>query len=188
MEVQDKLLEKYGVTIVEAVEDFGKLDFVLRELFGGKGREIELSIVEKIITLEDRLENEKAWITIEDAFLTTIVLEAVGDHDKKNILNTVLDDSKIISDILTLNRIPQTSGYRKVNSLIQNGMLMPQGFVSLYDGKKVAKYKSVFENIVIMMEKNKVIVRALPASEAVEKSIIMQMVASRLNYGHIRCT
>lgn len=176
------------MTIMEAVEDFAKLDFVLSELFGSKSREIEKSVVDKMVTIEGGMQNETAWITIEDTLLTKIVLEAVGDHDKKNILNTVLDDSKIISDILTMNHIPQTSGYRKVNSLIQNGMLMPQGFVSLYDGKKVAKYKSVFENIEIRMEKNRVTVRAQPTHEAVGKSAIIKMAAPRFDCGHIRCT
>ena len=181
--IQDTIFEKYGITISEAIEDFQKLDFALKELFGSKTNIIEKQIISKIVILEESKRKDRNWITIEDMALAKIILESVGDYDKKNILNTVLDEPRIISDILNMNNIPQTSGYRKVNALIQNGMLIPHGFVSMYDGKKVTKYKSVFENIVIKIEKNRVTIRVLPTIEAMAKSTIMQLVDSRSSHG-----
>ncbi|MDE1827454.1 MAG: transcriptional regulator [Thaumarchaeota archaeon] len=179
LKIQDRIFEKYGITISEAVEDFQKLDFALKELFGSKTGIIEKQIINKIVVLEESKRKDRNWFTIEDMALAKVILESVGDYDKKNILNTVLDEPRIISDILNMSNIPQTSGYRKVNALIQNGMLIPHGFVSMYDGKKVTKYKSVFENIVIRIEKNRVIVRVLPTIEAMAKSTIMQLADSR---------
>ncbi len=186
--IQSTILERYGVTISDAIEDFQKLDFALKELYGNKTDTIEKQIIDKIFILEENKHNDRNWITIEDENLAKVILESVGDYDKKNILNTVLDEPRVISDILSMNNIPQTSGYRKVNTLIQYGMLIPQGFMSTNDGKKVTKYKSVFENIVITIEKNKVIVRVLPTAEAMKKSTILQLIGSRFPYGHIRCT
>lgn len=179
LKIQDRIFEKYGITISEAVEDFQKLDFALKELFGSKTDIIEKQIINKIVVLEENKRKDRNWFTIEDMALAKVILESVGDYDKKNILNTVLDEPRIISDILNMSNIPQTSGYRKINALIQNGMLIPHGFVSMYDGKKVTKYKSVFENIVIKIEKNRVIIRVLPTIEALAKSTIMQLADSR---------
>lgn len=180
------LSEKYGMNVGKAVEDFQKIDGVLRELFGTRTNLIEKQIIDKIFVLEESKQHDRNWLSIEDPLLSKIILESVGDYDKKNILNSVLDESKIISDILNMNNLPQTSGYRKINALIQNGMLIPYGFVFMYDGKKVTKYKSVFENIVIKMEKNKVMIRALPTVEAIEKSAVMQLACSRFQYGSLR--
>src|SRR5574337_198299 len=187
LKVQDRVFEKYGITINKAIEDFQKLDFVLKELFGTMTDVIEKQIFRKVAILEGNKRNDRNWIAIEDDVLAKVILESVGDYDKKNILNSVLDEPRIISDILTLNGISQTSGYRKVNALIQSGMLIPQGFVSMDDGKRVTKYRSVFENIIIKMEKNKVVIRVLPTTEAMAKSTVIQSVGARFHYGPIRC-
>ncbi|MDE1829473.1 MAG: transcriptional regulator [Thaumarchaeota archaeon] len=186
MKIQESLFEKYGMTVGKAIGDFQKLDLVLHELFGTKTDVVEKQIIGRIFVLEETKQRDRNWLLIEDPMLSKVILESVGDYDKKNILNTVLDEPRIISDILNMNNLPQTSGYRKVNALIQSGMLIPHGFVFMYDGKKVTKYKSVFENIVIRMEKNKVIIRVLPTVEAMEKSVVIQLAGSRLQYRSIR--
>ncbi|TLX84338.1 MAG: transcriptional regulator [Thaumarchaeota archaeon] len=147
--IGQRLFERHGIGFTQAVEDFKKLDAVLRELFGSGAEGLEKKLIEKIIILEESQRKDKKWITIEDQSLTKMILESLGDEDKKNIVNSVIDESRIISDILEISKMPQTSGYRKVNSLIENGILIPHGFATTYDGKKVTKYKSVFENISI---------------------------------------
>jgi hypothetical protein len=176
--IQTRIFEKYGMEFKEAIEDFQKLDSVLRDFFGSGAESIEKQILNEIVILEESKRQQRNWITIEDPALAKLILESIGDEDKKNILNAVLDEPKIISDILEMSNIPQTSGYRKVNGLIQNGMLIPQGFLMTRDGKKVTKYKSVFENISIEIVKNKVFVRVLPSEESIAKSVIMQLAHS----------
>lgn len=176
--IQTRILEKHGMEFKEAIEDFPKLDSILREFFGSGAEAIEKQIIDKIVIPEKSKHQERKWITIEDSTLVKLILESIGDEDKKNILNAVIDEPRIISDILEVSNIPQTSGYRKVNGLIQNGMLIPQGFLTTRDGKKVTKYKSVFENISIEIVKNKVFIRVLPSEESIAKSAIMQLVHS----------
>lgn len=176
--IQARIFEKHGIEFKEAIEDFQKLDSVLREFFGNRAEDIEKQIVDAVVVLEESKRQERKWITIEDSALAKLILESIGDEDKKNIINAVLDESRIISDILEMSNIPQTSGYRKVNGLIQNGILIPHGFLVTRDGKKVTKYKSVFENISIEIVKNKVFVRVLPSEESIAKSVIMQLIHS----------
>src|SRR5262249_42495988 len=117
-----------------------------------------------------------SWVAIEDPSLAKLILESFGDEDKKNILNSVLDEARIISEILEIAKVPQTSGYRKVNSLIDNGLLIVQGQMTTHDGKRVNKYKSIFENVTITIVKNKVVVKVLLARESIEKSSVIQVV------------
>ena len=172
--IEQRVFEKHGMSLSQAMQDFRKLDSVLKEFFGNGALGIEKQILGKIVVMNEN--KEKKWFTIEDPLLTKLILESLGDEDKKNIINSVIDESKIISDILETSGIPQTSGYRKVNSLIQNGMLIPHGFALTQDGKKVTKYRSIFENINIEIEKNKVNVQVLPTTESFAKSTVMQLV------------
>ncbi|HEV2193352.1 MAG TPA: transcriptional regulator [Nitrosopumilaceae archaeon] len=174
--VEQRLFEKYGINLTQSIGDFAKLDTVLREFFGEGAEGLEKQFLENIITLEETKNNDPNWVAIEDPSLAKQILEAFGDEDKKNILNTVLDEPRIISEILEIAQIPQTSGYRKVNSLIDNGLLIVQGHITTHDGKKVNKYKSIFNNVTINIEKNKVIVKALLVKESIEKSSIIKYV------------
>ena len=177
--VEQRLFEKYGINLTQSIEDFTKLDSVLREFFGDGTEGLEKQFLENIVTIEEAKNNDPNWVAIEDHSLAKRILEAFGDEDKKNIMNTVLDEPKIISEILEIAQIPQTSGYRKVNSLIDNGLLIVQGHTTTYDGKKVNRYKSIFNNVTINIEKNKVIVKVLLVQESIEKSSIIQVVQNR---------
>lgn len=176
--IEKRLFERHGIGFTQAVEDFGKLDVVLREFFGDGAVGIERRIIDKIVILEESKRNEKKWITLEDSRLIELMLRSLGDDDKKNLINSAIGEPMIISDMLELSKIPQTSGYRKINSLIDDGILIPQGYITTHDGKRVTKYKAVFENISISIEKNKIVVKVQPTLESMKNSHIMQIVCT----------
>ncbi len=177
--IEQRLVEKHGITLAKAVEDFPKLDSVLREFFGEGAEGLEKQFLQHMVAIEQAKKESKEWITIEDRHLTKLILESFGDDDKKNILNAILDQPKIISDILESCKIPQTSGYRKVNSLIQDGFLMVNGYEMTHDGKRVSKYVSIFENIRIQIEKNKVMVQVQLTKESINNSMAIQLLRGR---------
>ena len=113
----------------------------------------------KIQKLDNAKQAEKRWITLEDSNLIEIILKSVGDEDKKNIINAVIDEPLTISEILDVSRIPKTSGYRKINALMSDGILVPQGYDTTHDGKRVTTYTAIFDNISILIEKNKIVVK-----------------------------
>ncbi|MHB8601539.1 MAG: transcriptional regulator [Nitrosotalea sp.] len=176
--IEKRLFERHGMGFTHAVEDFDKLDSVLREFFGDGAEGIEKRIIDKIVILEESKHNEKKWITLEDSRLIELMLKSLGDEDKKNLINSVIGEPKIISDMLEISKIPQTSGYRKVNALIDDGVLIPQGHITTHDGKRVTRYKAMFENISISIEKNKIIVKVQPTQESIKDSHIMQIMCS----------
>jgi len=179
--VEQRLFEKYGINLTQAIKNFTKLDNVLKEFFGEGAEGLEQQFLENVITLKQESKTQNMnWVIIEDSNLAKLILEAFGDEDKKNIMNAVLDESMIISEILEIAKIPQTSGYRKVNSLIDDGLLIVHDHTTTHDGKIVNKYKSTFENVTINIEKNKIVVKVLLAKESIEKSSIIQVVQHRL--------
>jgi len=111
------------------------------------------------LVLEKSVTDNSRWIVITGHSATDLILNTLGDKDKKKIMTSVFDNPFIIQEILRSCQIPQTSGYRKINSLIQDGLLIKQGHVTI-DGKKVDKYKSLFKEFVIGIEKNSVFIKA----------------------------
>ncbi len=162
--IEQRLYEKHGINLIKAVEDFPKLDSVLRELFGDSTESIERQLLQSMIAVKQGENENKECFIIEDSHLIKLILEAFGDEDKKNIINTVLDRSMTISNILENCDIAQTSGYRKINSLIENGLLIID--------------TSIFDNIKIQIEKNKILVHMQPTKESMNNSVMIQILTS----------
>ncbi len=173
--IEQRLIERHGMNMVQAVKDFHKLDSVLREFFGVNADKIETKSLLKVIELE-RTEKKEGWITIQDQELSKIFLDTLGDKDKKKILGTVLKKSLIVSDILKESKIPQTSGYRKINSMILNGILISNGFELSKDNKKIKKYETVFQNIKMDIQENGMIVKIQLKKYLLTNSIIFQII------------
>ncbi len=174
--IEERLVERHGMDLVQAIKDFYKFDSVLREFFGAGADGLETKFLQKIVELEKAKNSKAEWITIQDQDLAKIFLESFGDPDKKAILNSVLDKPHIVADILKNCKIPQTSGYRKINSLINDGLLVPNGQSITSDGKKVTKYETLFKNINIEIEKNSVKVKIQMKKNTIENSSILQVV------------
>ena len=119
-------------------------------------------------------DSEKKWIALEDSKLVELILRSVGDEDKKEIINAVMNQPHTIAEIVEICQLPHTSGYRKVNSLIDDGILIPREYITAHDGKRIAKYQAVFETLLIALEKNKVILCILASQEFMKQSSAFQ--------------
>ena len=174
--IENRLFEKFGITLPDSIEQFQKLDSVLREFFGAAADGLEQKFLKSIcnvVTIDG-----ETWIVIDNSSLTATILGSFGDDDKKKILGALNGNSMIISQIIDLCNIAQTSGYRKINSLIDDGLLVTSGHITTPDGKKVSKYRSVFDNIKIDIVKNKITVSLHLAKEEMEESTVLSICAT----------
>jgi hypothetical protein len=169
--IEERLFEKHGISLTQSIEQFQKLDAVLREFFGAGADGLEQRFLKSVCELKSV--NGEHLVLIENPALTKVILESFGDDDKKKILSTLNGESLIISQIIENCNIPQTSGYRKVNSLIDGGLLIPAGHISTSDGKKVTKYRSIFDNIKIDIIKNKITITLHLAKEDIGTSSVL---------------
>lgn len=104
---------------------------------------------------------EPGWITIRDQARISVILYALGDGDKKKILIALANEPNTISNVLDSCGIAQTSGYRKFNVLINDGLITAKGFCVVGD-KRVKTYVPMFEDLKIRFENNKIIVSVKP--------------------------
>ena len=174
--IEQRLMERHGLGIVQAIKDFHKFDGVLREFFGAGADGLEAKFLQNIIDLKQQKKSSDNWIIIKDQELAKIFLESFADEDKKSIIGTVLDKSLIIADILDACNVPQTSGYRKINQLIDAGLLISNGYSIATDGKKIKKYESIFDNIKMDIEKNIIVVK-VQLKTSIQDSVVLQVIS-----------
>ena len=174
--IEERLMERHGLGLVQAIKNFSKFDSVLREFFGAGADGLEQKFLQKIVNVEKSTSPQSNWIQIKDPELSRIFLESFADQDKKNILGSVMDTSLIIANILESCKIPQTSGYRKINFLINNGLLVTNGFELAHDGKKVKKYETIFDNVKVDIIKNNVEVKVQLKKSLLGESSILQTI------------
>ena len=178
VKIENRLAERHGLSLVQAIKDFYKFDSVLREFFGAGADGLEKKFLENIIDVKISKNNNENWIEIRDSSLSKTFLECFADPDKKSILISVMDVPLIISDILEQCEIPQTSGYRKINTLIDSGLLISNGFELSKDGKKIKKYESVFTNVKMDVVKNSVLVKVQMKHHSLSDSSIIQIIST----------
>ncbi|MBI3622690.1 hypothetical protein HY212_01245 [Candidatus Pacearchaeota archaeon] len=116
--------------------------------------------------LEKLVYGNNKSVTIKDKSIISLILHSYADEDKKKILNLTANKPRIILDIINTCKLPQTSSYRKINSLIKNGLLIPDGEIPRKYGKIVTKYVSLFENLEINIVKNDISVKAKFSEDA----------------------
>ena len=150
--IENRLFEKFGLSLSQAVEEFTTFDLVLREFFGKGADAIERKLFEKIFVIKTK-NHDDPWYSLSDTFVNSVILETYGDVDKRRILESVSETPKIINSILDDCNLPRTSGYRKINYLIDNGLLVKTGHIEA-DNKKINEYMCIFSNLKINIEKS----------------------------------
>ena len=85
------------------------------------------------------------------------------------MLNCLFDNELTTPQILSESKIPKTSGYRKIENLIINGLIVESGKV-LSESKRISKYRCVFDEIKIEMKKNNIIIQGVINEQIFNKS------------------
>ena len=175
--IQNRLFEKYGMSITQSINEFKKLDSVLMEFFGSGAKGLEKKFLDNICSIKSKKDKVEKRFTILDSSINQSILKAFSDDEMSKILNASIGEPWTISEILEKLDIPKTSGYRKINLLIKEGLLIKAGQDLTENRRSVEKYKSLFDNVNIDFN-NKVTVNVQFTPEVVMNSSILQTVYS----------
>jgi len=175
--IQNRLFEKYGISVTDSIKEFDKLDSVLREFFGAGAEGLEKKFLDGICCIKSKEDKSENRFTISDPILSQSILKAFSDDEMSKILNASIGEPWTISEILEKLNIPKTSGYRKINSLIEDGLLIKTGSDLTSNRREIGKYKSLFDNVNIAFN-NKVTVNVQFTQEVITNSTVLQTVYS----------
>ena len=172
--IQNRLFEKYGISITQSIKEFEKLDSVLTEFFGAGAKGLEKKFLDSICSIKSKKGMAEKRFTILNPSINQSILKAFSDDEMSKILNASIGEPWTIAEILEKLDIPKTSGYRKINMLIAEGLLIKAGQIFTENRRSIDKYKSLFDNVNIDFN-NKVTVNVQFTPEVVMKSSILQI-------------
>ena len=156
--LERKLFLEHGMSIKLSIEHFHKFSETLKNISNIDKKKFENECVNEIIKIKKTGENYS--IKIIDQKLNDLILELCGDAETRRILICLFDNDLTIPQILKESKVPKTSGYRKIENLIINGLILESGKI-LSESKRISKYRCVFDEIKIGMKKNDIMIQVV---------------------------
>ena len=170
--IEKRLFEKYGMSLTESMEDFEKFDDTLQETFGGGSHGMIRSILNNFCHLKKSSGRKDSFVTLYDPTLTEKILEMLGDRDYRKILDMLIDKSMTPYEILKKVKIPQASTYRKIEILVNSGLLVEDSKVSGNSGRPAIKLTTLYRGLDLNVVKNRVTVQVKISRKMLEKSSV----------------
>ena len=156
--LERKLFLEHGMSIKLSIEHFHKFSKTLKNISNINIKKFENECINEIIKIK-KIDGDYS-IKIIDQKIKNLILESCGDAETRSILICLFDNELTIPQILKESGVPKTSGYRKIENLIINGLILESGKI-LSESKRISKYKCVFDEIKIEMGKNDIMIQAM---------------------------
>jgi len=172
--IEKRLFEKYGITITQSMNDFAKFEDILKEIFGGGSRGMVRSILNNLCSFKKNSGRSDSLVTLHDSRITEMVLDMLGDRDYRIILDMLIGKSLVPYEILKKTNIPQASAYRKIDALVQAGLLVEDGKVlSSETGRPAVKLTTLYRGLDMSIVKNQVTAQVKLSQNMLAKSTIL---------------
>ncbi len=175
--VERELFLDHGMSIKLSIEHFQKFTNVLKKNSNIDVKRFEKDCIDKIIKVKKR--DNRYNVTIVNTFVTDLILELFSESETRKIISTLLENEYTIPQILKESKVAKTSGYRKIENLIINGLVIESGKV-LSESKKIFKLQCVFQEIKIDIKKEKIRVNGVVSKKMFEKSTSMKSIFEAL--------
>ena len=88
------------------------------------------------------------------------ILTALADPEAVSIIDSTMNQSKSVSDIIRETSVPHTTAYRKIKWLVDEKLLVVDKILINDEGKKYSLFHSVFRSINVKYENNKILIDA----------------------------
>jgi len=172
--IDARLRQEYGLTFQEVFSKFDNVRNALQK-FETEFKDVEDKILRNFLTI-DRTINSDTWLIVKDRHLAEMILKTFADSDKKLILDATRDRPETIPKTLSSCNLPNTSGYRKMNQLIDDGFVVPTGLTESFEGKRAILYKSVIQKIQININKDRVVTSISIPKESLRTSQVINTI------------
>ena len=176
--IEKEIHNTLGISMLEATQDFKKLDLVLRKFFGNNVTKIEKKIFRKIIELDKR-STEPGMILIKDKEISQTIFESYGDPIKKRILHILLADARSIPQAISGLELPQASTYRRAKELIKDGLVTRVGHTNASDGRKVNEYETIFSRVKFDVQEKGLQVSVKLQNKFLKDSFVVDMILNK---------
>ena len=107
---------------------------------------------------------------IKDDKFRKAILTALADSEMLDIINHAMYAPRSFNDIIKETNIPNTTAFRKIKLMMDDGLLVTEKFEITKEGKKTSLFRSTLRSIVVRYENNLVLVEAEKNIDTVAKT------------------
>ena len=176
--VERELFLEHGMSIKLSIEHFQKFTNALKKNSHIDTIKFEKDCLNKILKVKKR--DDKYNVTIINSDMVDLILDLFSESETRKIISSLLENEYTIPQILKESKVPKTSGYRKIENLILNGIIIESGIV-LSESKKISKLQCVFQEIRLNIKKEKITVVGTVSKKMFEKSTSMESIIQSFN-------
>lgn len=115
---------------------------------------------------------------IKDEKQKTAIANALIDEYSRKIINSTMDSSKSVMDIMREQEIPMTSAYRRIKTLLDNKLIRVEKSLVTEDGKRYYLYRSVIKSVVINYTDGNLVLDIVPNIMARPEDKLMRTFAN----------
>ncbi len=171
--IERELFLDHGMSIKLSIEHFQKFTNALKKNSHIDVKKFEKDCINKIIKVKKR--DDKYNVIVHNTVMTDLILELFSESETRKIISSLLENEYTIPQILKESKVPKTSGYRKIENLILNGIIIESGKV-LSESKKISKLQCVFQEIKLDIKKEKITITGIVSKKMFEKSTSMKSI------------
>ena len=171
--LERNLFLEHGMSIKLSIEHFHKFNDILKRIPNINRKIFASQCIDEIIKIKKI--DERYNIKIIDQKLMDLILQACGDSETRKIFSCLFHNELTIPQILSESKLPKTSGYRKIENLIINGLILETGKV-LSESKRISKYKCIFNEIKIEIKNDNIMIQGFVDKKIFDKSTSMSII------------
>lgn len=149
--IERDLFFTYGMSIKIAVENFEILHNSLKSFPEIDLKNFEKSCMAKLILVQKQKDNY--LVNIVDVELLNKIVDYFGDPESRKLLSAIMEKDLTIPEILSKTKILKSPAYRKIENMLLDGLVVESGKI-LSNNKHVSRYRCLFKEVRIVIEKN----------------------------------
>ena len=97
---------------------------------------------------------------LEGERIKSAVLTVLADPEMVRIIDSTMNQTKSVYDIIMETKMPHTTAYRKIKWLVDNKLLVIDRISISEEGKRYSLFHSVFRSMNVKYENNNIVIEA----------------------------
>ena len=171
----------YQISLDDAIIQFEKLDRILTTLYGkNSAKALEKRFLKSIISTSNNDKKDSHYITITEPQLVQTILTIIEDDAFRRIFDTMEKGEFSFEKIVELSGISlaKPSAYRKMEMLVNTGLIAETGYTMGSGNRNVKTYKKTFDAIDIKLNHGIINVMMSISKKTFQNSIILSTVVA----------
>ena len=150
--LERELFFQNGMSIKLSIENFDVFLKILKKYSSGDPKTFVENCFSKVFKTK---KSESNYIlTIIDQDLSEKVCDYFGDPESRSIMSCIMGCQSTVPEILKISKVLKSPGYRKIENLILDGLLLESGKI-LSQNKRISQYTCVFDKVLVEIKKDK---------------------------------